>query len=200
MIRNIIFDIGNVLVDFDWEGYIRGFHFDRETEERIAKATVLSPTWNEFDRGARTDEELIADFVKNDPQMEAGIRKICENIHDMLKRRDYAIPWIEEFKAKGYRVFYLSNFSRKAEVECADSLDFLTHLEGGILSYQEKVIKPEPEIYNLLMERYNLIPEECVFMDDRSDNCEGAEALGIHAIVFHTKEQAEEALKKLGVH
>ena len=199
MITTIIFDIGNVLVDFSWKEYIAGFGFSTEVQEKIGKATMLSEAWDEFDRGVLEVEDIIKQFVQNDPSIEKEIRLICENIHDMLGRRDYAIPWIKELKEKGYKVLYLSNFSRKAEVECAHTLDFLPYMDGGILSYQEKVIKPEPEIYQNLIDRYNLLPDQCVFMDDKPINCEGAKKAGIHTIVFTTKEEAEKELSKLGV-
>ena len=197
MITTIIFDIGNVLVDFSWKEYIAGFGFSREVQEKISKATMLSEAWDEFDRGVLEVEDIIKMFIENDSSIEKEIRLICEDIHDMLGRRDYAIPWIKELKEKGYKVLYLSNFSRKAEVECAHTLDFLPYMDGGILSYQEKVIKPEPEIYQILIDRYNLVPDECVFMDDKEINCEGARKAGIHAIVFTTKEEAEKELLKL---
>lgn len=199
MIKTIIFDIGNVLVGFEWKKYLEGFGFTAEVTERISKATVLSPQWDEFDRGAMDDEEIIQAFVKNDPEIELEIRKICENVHDMLTRKEYAIPWIQEFKRKGYKVLYLSNFSRKAEKECADSLDFIPYMDGGIMSYKYHLIKPQPEIYLTLLKEYELMAEECVFLDDRQDNCQAAEKLGIHAIVFTTKEDAEKQLQRLGV-
>ena len=117
----------------------------------------------------------------------------------MIKRYEYAIPWIRELKSKGYRVLYLSNFSEKAETDCAHALDFIPYMDGGILSYQEKIIKPMPEIYQLLIDRYSLVPEECVFMDDTPANLTGAEKFGIHTIHFQDREQAIEELRKLGV-
>ena len=93
----------------------------------------------------------------------------------------------------------LSNFSHKAVEECGEVLDFLPFTDGGILSYKEHVIKPQPEIYDLLIKRYNLVPEECVFMDDTLVNVEGAEKAGIHGIHFQNKEQAEKELHELGV-
>lgn len=199
MITTIIFDIGNVLVDFNWKEYIASFGFSKEVQEKLAKATMLSREWDEFDRGVLEIEDIIQKFVKNDSTVEKEIRVICENVHDMLGRKDYAIPWIQDLKKKGYGVYYLSNFSRKAEVECAHTLDFLPFMDGGILSYQEKVIKPEPEIYQILIDRYHLIPAQCVFMDDKPENCQGAKKAGMHAIVFTTKEEAEKELFKLGV-
>ncbi len=200
MITTIIFDIGNVLVDFCWEEYLDSFPFSDKTKRRIAEATVLNDAWNEFDRGYYSEEELIENFVRNEPELEKEIRLICADIHDMLKRRDYAIPWITELKSMGKKVYYLSNFSEKAARECADTIDFIPYTDGGILSYQVKLVKPDPEIYRLLMERYHLRQEQCVFLDDRKDNCEAAEKLGIHAIWFTTREKAMEELKKLGVY
>lgn len=200
MITTIIFDIGNVLVDFCWEEYLDSFPFPAAIKRRIAEATVLNDAWNEFDRGYYSEEELIKGFIRNEPELEKEIRLICDNIHDMLRRRDYAIPWIQELKSMGKKVYYLSNFSGKAARECADTIDFIPYTDGGILSYEEKIVKPDPKIYKLLMERYHLQPKECVFLDDRKDNCEAAKKLGIHAIRFTTREDAIEELKKLGVY
>ena len=91
MIKNVIFDIGNVLVDFNWEGYLQSFGFSDEITERVGRATVLSPVWNEFDRGAKTEEALVLDFIANDPEIEKEIRQICYNVKNMLVRRAYAI-------------------------------------------------------------------------------------------------------------
>lgn len=199
MIRTVIFDIGNVLVGFRWEEYFESLGYDHETLEKIGLATVQSPAWNEYDRGLMTDEEVLERFVQNDPSIEKEIRESLANINGMLERFDYAVPWIKELKAKGYQVLVLSNFSHKTYTECIDTLDFLPYTDGGILSYKEKCIKPEPAIYKRLIELYNLIPEECVFLDDLQRNLDGAAAFGIHTIRFENQAQAKEELKKLGV-
>lgn len=199
MIRNIIFDIGNVLTDFRWKGYYQDKGFDEKMVERIANATVRTDVWCEYDRGVWTDEQVLMGFIQNDPEIEEELRMLFENFNGIVTIRDYAIPWIQELKTKGYQVWYLSNFSRKAEVECADSLAFLPYMDGGILSYQDKLIKPDHAIYELLLSRYGLKAEESVFLDDTLANVEAAEEVGIHGIHFATKEQAEEELRKLGV-
>lgn len=199
MITTIIFDIGNVLADFVWDKHYRSFGFTEEVFDRLVKATVKSPLWNEYDRGVLSDEEVLQGFVDNDPGIEKEIRQSLNDVGPMVIRNDYAIPWIHELQGKGYRCLYLSNFSEKAHVECAAALDFIPHMDGGILSYQDKVIKPMPEIYQLLIDRYQLVPEECVFMDDTPVNLDGAEKFGIHTIHFKNQAQAIEELKKLGV-
>lgn len=199
MIRNIVFDIGNVLTDFRWKEFLADKGFDEEMIQRIARASIQSPLWAEFDRGELTDQELMDAFVANDPEIEKELHKAYDNVKGMVTIRDYAIPWLEELKEKGYRVLYLSNFSHKAYVDCNDALAFLSHMDGGILSYRDKVIKPNPEIYKLLLERFGLEASECVFLDDMPENIKAAEALGIHGIVFTTREEAIEQLRTLGV-
>ena len=199
MITTIIFDIGNVLADFTWREHYEKFGYDDAMIERIADATVRSPIWNENDRGVWSDEQLLQAMIDNDPEIEKDIRRVLDNVDTIVVHNDYAIPWIMALKEKGYRTLYLSNFSRKARVECAQALDFLPYLDGGILSYQEKVIKPMPEIYELLIERYQLVPEECVFLDDTLVNLEAAGKFGIHTIQFKNQAQAIEELRALGV-
>lgn len=199
MIKTVIFDIGNVLAGFAWKEYFDRFSYSEEVKERIGKATVESPVWNEYDRGNLSDEEVMEAFVKNDPGIEKELRESLSDISGMLVRYDYAIPWIKALKESGYQVLVLSNFSHKAVVECAEVLDFLPFTDGGILSYKEHMIKPQPEIYELLISRYSLVPEDCVFMDDTLINVEGARKAGIHAIHFRNKEQAEKELHGLGV-
>lgn len=198
MIRNIIFDIGNVLTDFRWNDFLRDKGFDEEMTKRIAKASILTPLWNEVDRGVWSREKLLQEFIRMDPEIEAELHKAFDNVTGMVTKREYAIPWLQELKAKGCRVYYLSNFSEKAYEDCMEALDFLPFMDGGILSYRESLIKPDAEIYRLLLSRYSLKPEESVFLDDTLPNVEAARALRLHGICFRTREQAEAELKKLG--
>lgn len=199
MIKTVIFDIGNVLTDFNWSGFYKGFGYSDEMVERLGRATVGSPYWHEFDRGLMTDAEIIGKFIESDPEIQADIRRVMANVNGMVTRRDYSIPWIQELKQKGYQVLVLSNYSEKGYHEAGDALDFLPYTDGGILSYRDKVIKPEPEIYRLLIDRYQLTPEECVFLDDTAANLEGAEKFGFHTILFTDRETVLEKLKALGV-
>lgn len=199
MIKNIIFDIGNVLTDFRWREFLKDKGFDEEMINRIADATVMSDVWCEYDRGVWTDEQLLEAFVQNDPEIENEIHKAFKDFTGMVTPRAYAIPWLKALKTAGYKVLYLSNFSRKAELECADSLSFMPYMDGGILSYQDKLIKPNPAIYELLLSRYGLVADESVFIDDTPVNVEAARQIGIHGIRFETKEQVDEELRALGV-
>ena len=190
MIKNIIFDIGNVLTVFGWEDYFSSFGFSEDILKRLAKATVLSESWQEYDRGKMSDEEILNSFIENDPGIEKELRQIFQSVKGMVTREEFAIPWLQSLKESGYHVYYLSNFSHIAHVDCIEALDFLPLMDGGILSYQDQLIKPQPEIYELLLSRYHLNPEECVFLDDTERNLLPAQALGMKTILVENHEQA----------
>ena len=199
MIKNVIFDIGNVLTNYRWHDFMVDKGFTEEQIERLAKATVYNAAWNEFDRGEYSVEEILRAFIETDPEIEDWIRSCFKDVNGLVTRRDFAIPWLEELKSKGYKVYYLSNFSEKAKFECAEALDFIPLMNGGFLSYSVKMIKPDPAFYNLLLSTYNLKAEECVFIDDTPKNIKAGEDLGIKGIVYKDLEQVKKDLAALGV-
>ncbi|MBR6380276.1 MAG: HAD family phosphatase [Lachnospiraceae bacterium] len=197
MIKNVVFDIGNVLADFRWREFLQDKGFDEAMITRIAKASALSPYWDEFDRGAWDEEKTIAAFISLDPGIEKELHMAYDDVTDMVRPRAYAIPWVQELRRQGYGVYYLSNFSKKAYDECRHALGFMDYCDGGILSYRELIVKPNPEIYHRLTDRYGLDPSECVFFDDTQKNVDGAIACGWKAFLFTTKEQAVRDLESL---
>lgn len=199
MIKNIIFDIGNVMVGFTWREFYAGFGYGEEMVDRLAAATVKSAMWDEVDRGVLSDEELVEGFIRNDPSLERELRLIFRNIHGLIIKYDYAVPWVKSLRDAGYHCYFLSNFSSKVRVDCKEALSFLEYMDGGVFSYEDHLIKPDTEIYELLLSRYGLKAEECVFMDDTEKNLPPAKRLGIHTILFQDREQAVSELEKLGV-
>ena len=199
MIKNIIFDIGNVLMPFGYRTFYESFGYDEETVERLCRATAQSPAWNELDRGVLSYEEVLERFIQNDPQLEDIIRRVFVNLQGILGVYDYSESWIRQLKEAGYGVYYLSNFFQKADEDCKELMGFLELMDGGILSYKDKVTKPDRQIYELLLTRYDLKAGECVFLDDTEKNIVGAKAVGIEGILFQNRAQAVEELQKLGV-
>ncbi|MBO7599842.1 MAG: HAD family phosphatase [Lachnospiraceae bacterium] len=197
MIKNIVFDIGNVLVEFGWKPYFDKFNLTPEEFERLVNATVKSNVWNEMDRGAVSEEEILNAYIANDPGIEDIIRAIYADFHDMLKQYDYTKDWIKSLQAEGFKVYCLSNMSHKSVRENADALDFIPLTDGTILSCDYNIIKPEKAIYDLLFDKFNLIPSECVFIDDVKRNIDKAKELGMYGIVFESKAQVEEEIKRL---
>jgi len=199
MIKNIIFDIGNVLTAFQWNKKFQNTGYPQDILKRVAQATVLSDMWKEYDRGVLTESELMNAFIRHDPEMEPFIRGCVGNYLGMLQTYDYTTPWIRSLKKNGYGVYYLSNMPEIAERDCTEALDFVKETDGGIMSWSVRMVKPDAAIYQLLLERYGLKAEECVFLDDSEKNVEAARKVGMYGIVFCDKEQACEELRRLGV-
>lgn len=198
MIRTVIFDIGMVLVYFRWKELYAQLGFTGEKFERIAKATVQNPWWNEFDKGLMTTEEIIERFVESAPEYKKEIAEIYEHMDEIVTLYDYAVPWIRELKEKGYRIYILSNWSKPAyEANLETNLCFLKEVDGAVMSFMEGVIKPDRKIYELICNRYEIDPKEAVFLDDNADNIEGARAFGLNAIHFQTYEQARAELNNI---
>lgn len=198
MIKTVIFDIGNVLTEYNWKRFIGVFGFSDDINERIANAAMLSEAWNDFDRGY-PEETVLNEFISNDPGIERELRMMFGNIKETLRMYDTTIPWLDELHEQGYRTLILSNLSHKSLTECAGDMKFLTHVDGGILSFRIGKIKPYPEIYETLIEWFELIPDECVFLDDKEENIRAAESFGFHGIVFRSRAEALKEMEALGI-
>lgn len=200
MIHNIIFDIGNVLASFRWAELFKELGFTGEKFDRIAAATVLHPTmWNEFDRSLMSDEEIIAKCIERAPEYEQEIRLLFSKTELLVEEYKYSHEWIKSLKKRGYRVYLLSNYGKTSFEAARDKgrLSFLPLVDGGVISYEVKIVKPESGIYRALLNKYNLKAEECVFLDDRAENIAAAEAMGFYGIVVKDYEQAEKALNRM---
>ena len=190
MIKNVVFDIGGVLTDYRLVEFLAEKGFDGTMIKRILKASIMSPYWDAFDRNDLTEDEALEAFASLDPEIKEDLFKAYNNIEGMLVPRDYAIPWVKSLKADGLNVYYLSNYSIKAFTECADSVAFMEFTDGGCLSHQEHLTKPDPEIYKRFLDKYDLNPAECIFIDDTKENVEIAVELGFKGIVFESQESA----------
>lgn len=199
MIKNIVFDVGNVLVEWDPKKALRELGIDGEDMEAVLDATVRSDVWNESDRSTLSDEELLSRMIGNAPGYEEQIRQLWEHVQLAIWQFDYSRAWINRLKENGYRVYILSNYSKYAYEKTIEALSFLEDVDGALFSYEVHQIKPEPEIYLSLLQKFHLNAEECVFLDDRKENVEAAKQQGICGIQFHTYEQAVAELQKYGV-
>ncbi len=199
MIKNVIFDVGNVLVEWNSDRAFRRLGFDEKTRNAVAEATIRSVDWNEVDRSQLCDEELLVRFIARAPEYEKEIRLFWERIELTIRQCDYSVDWIRRLRENGYRVYILSNYARWTYGKTAEELSFLRDVDGALFSFEVCQIKPEPQIYQTLCERYGLVPQECVFLDDTMINIEAARALGMQGILFTGYEDAVERLRECGV-
>ncbi|MBO5071211.1 MAG: HAD family phosphatase [Roseburia sp.] len=199
MIKNIVLDIGKVLIEWDPEAAMRKLGFDELTVAEVASATTKSPDWLVSDRSVLSPEDMLAKFISNNPAYEKEIRTFWENIHLPAEQYAYTRPWLKAMKAKGYGVYILSNYAYWTYLHTQEALSFLEDADGALFSFEDHLLKPEPEIYLTLCERFGLKPEECIFLDDHQENADGAKAVGMEAICFTTYDEAMKLLNDYGV-
>lgn len=184
--NTVIFDIGNVLIYFAWKEYLESLGFSEETNKHVADAMFCNKDWDAGDSGLVTTEEWLELFIENDPAYEKEIRTTFAGFGASIVPFPFIEEWFAYFREKGMKLYYLSNYSDEMFRQSEEKLAFLKSFDGGVFSWQEKCMKPDPKIYQILLDRYNIDPKHTVFFDDRVANMEAAEKFGIQGILFHT--------------
>ncbi len=199
MIHTLVFDIGNVLADFNWRGYLDGWKLSEEEDGIVERALFMSPMWKEVDRGRLSDEELLELVCRDAPGKEGLIRRVFAGAGAAVRENPYAPELLKSLKESGYRIYILSNYGRTFYEERKPYFRFLEYTDGQVISYQEKHIKPEPEIYETLLSRYGINPEETVFFDDLPANLKAAGEFGIHTVQVTGYESIKKGLEQFGI-
>lgn len=185
MIKNIVFDMGNVIIRFDPELFMVRLGLAEEDRKLLKRELFVSLEWSRMDRGSLTDEEAA----------EIVCRRVPERLHDAVRRLvgmwdrpilpvEGMYELVEELKDMGYGIYLLSNASFRQH-DYWPRVPASKFFDGTLISADVKLVKPQPEIYRLLCDKFSLVPEECVFIDDSTSNAEGAYFCGINALVFH---------------
>lgn len=195
-VNTIIFDLGKVLVDYDWKKYLKSLHYDEASIQAVGDAMFASEDWVEADRGVRNEEEILQSFIDNDPEYEKEIRNAFEDMGFTIHTFSYTRTWLKYLKKRGYKIYYLSNFSKPLYDRCKEELSFLDLMDGGYMSWQVKMLKPEPEFYQKLLKDFKIDPAKAVFLDDVLDNIAEARIQGINAVHFKGKKEAVQTLQE----
>ena len=200
MIRNILFDMGNVLLRFDRAVFLNRLNVTEEDKRLLLKEVFLSDEWVQMDAGILCEETAEPIMCGRLP------RHLHEAVHQLASCWDQPIipmegmqDLVRELKEAGYGIYLLSNASVRQHAYWP-RVPGSELFDGTLISADEKVMKPDPEIYRLCMERFGLIPEECIFIDDVQANIDGAAACGIAGVVFHGETSAlRSSLKDAGI-
>lgn len=197
VIDTVVFDIGRVLVDFQPDIPLERHFSDPGLRRRLKKAVYDNPAWAEADRGILPENEILKRFIAADPELETEILAAYGYSRETIRLFPYTEDWIRSLKARGYRVFCLSNYSRRLREETSEELRFLSLVDGVLFSYACGLIKPDPAIYQLLFRQFSITPEKAVFLDDNADNINAAGEQGLHTILFTGYGDAQEKLETL---
>lgn len=201
MIRNIVFDMGQVLIRWRPEEILEHFDLTGQEKTMLLQELFWSPEWTQQDRGILTEGEMIERVSARLPEsIHAAVEEVIKAWHVWhLTPMPGMAELVRRLKAQGYGIYLLSNastalrgyFPRIPGSECFDGL---------MVSAEEKLLKPQHEIYERLYERFDLVPEQCVFIDDSPANIEGAMLTGMQGIVFRgDTERLRRELRALGI-
>ena len=196
MIKNVVLDIGNVLVSFYPDIYISQFITKKGEIDYYEQICFKSAEWKCGDLGTKTREEIIDAICEKYPDDAEKVREIMANCDDMLRVSKKNTDLIKRLKAAGIGVYYLSNTNEHAFEFMTSTYEVFSYLDGGIASYRDGVIKPSADIFELFLSRYGKTAEECVFVDDMPQNVDGAKAVGLHGIVLKNIDDLEDELCK----
>ena len=190
MIKNIVFDIENVLFGYTPNHILNQLLPESKYHEEYLEHFINHQIWQDLDRGIINENALI-DMLETkipDPNLEDNLQLITDNFIYHLHLINESRVLFLNLK-KRYPIYLLSNFQAVPFSKLREIHPFLYQADGTIISAHHHLMKPEPEIYQLLLNRYNLNPEETVFTDDLEANIEAAKKEGIHGIVFKSPDQ-----------
>ncbi|WP_426350348.1 HAD family hydrolase [Alloiococcus sp. CFN-8] len=185
MIKNIVFDMGNVLISYDPFKYTSLFADNEEDGELLYREIFKSVEWIKLDRGIITIEEAISSINTRLPErLHDKVKELFDNWHRELPSHDEIEDLVIRLKNNGYKIYLLSNTSI-AYHQFKANISAIQHFDGEFISAEYNMLKPELRIYETFYDTFSLKPEECLFIDDNSANIEAAELTGMKGIVYH---------------
>ncbi|GEK88361.1 putative hydrolase of the HAD superfamily [Alkalibacterium putridalgicola] len=184
MIKNVVFDMGNVLINYAPEEFIQSFTTNTEHQKLLLDEIFYADLWQQFDRGTLTKEELVEKASENLPdELHPSVRDILETWYEKMTPITEMKDILKRLKANGYDLYLFSNVSQDFH-KFKQIIPGLGYFDGLFLSSDWKGLKPEIELYQNFFIHFDLDPSECFFVDDLRVNIEGASALGMQGHVF----------------
>lgn len=200
MIKNIIFDIGGVLVSFEPDRVFREMGLPEEEVQILYQHTAKSPYWKELDRGVLPKEEVFQTMVNTMPQAyrKDAMEFFTKRIPEAVTSFDYSADWLKGLKERGYNIYLLTNYPEWLfETHWKKGFTFVPYVDGKVVSGKVKLIKPDHAIYETIIKKYSLNPAESVFIDDVKENVQAAKETGLNAIHFTNINDVKNQLEKL---
>ena len=192
--KNIVFDLGRVLLDYQPLVWLKKKNYTHYNE--LFEIIFQNPSWIKLDEGPITREEFTEKLINEYPELALDIEEIMEEWIELLLPIENNIKLLSLLKEKGYSLYIISNFHLDAYNRFLTKQDWFTLFDGAIISAKEKLIKPDLRIYELLLERYHLNADECLFIDDSLDNINACKNVGMNGIHLPDHSKLEEKLKR----
>lgn len=196
MIKNVIFDIGNVLATFQPQEFLMEFFQDEQIVEDLYHLFFKTDLWNQYDQGLLNGDTLKQKAIAQMPQYQNEIESMIPAWASYVRPIESSVDLVRFCQEKGLKTFILSNIPEDCHTYFQTHYDFFDQMDGGIWSYQDHLIKPDPKIYELLLSRYSLKANECLFIDDHIENLDEARRHGIYTIHCTQADNLPELVKR----
>jgi HAD superfamily hydrolase (TIGR01509 family) len=180
MLKNVIFDLGNVLLSFKPAEFLESRNYKENIRLIMLSDIFGSNKWQMLDRGSITVCEAIDSISSRSSLTRDEIARIFDLRTEIISPLPSNIKILPELKEKGFKLFYLSNFPIDIFDEVRKKYEFFNYFDGGIISASVKYSKPDAEIYKIFLESYSLLPEECLYIDDLEPNVVTSEVMGMN--------------------
>ncbi|MCX6333932.1 MAG: HAD family phosphatase [Bacteroidia bacterium] len=197
MIRNVIFDLGNVLISFRPSDYLEKNNYPENKRKAILADIFRSKEWLSLDNGDISREKAIESIAARSSLSRHEIALIFDKRTDIMFPLADNVKIVPELKKQGFKLYYLSNFPADIFPEVKRIYSFFKHFDGGMISAEVRCSKPGARIYEILIERYGLIPKECLFIDDQEINVKSAEIAGFKGFCTEGSPGIGEEIQKL---
>jgi 2-haloacid dehalogenase len=196
----IIFDLGGVLIDWN-PSYVFDQMFDDEEKKKHFFENICTSDWNEKQDAGRSLKEATEELVQKHPEWKEYIEAYYGRWKEMLGGPIHdTVEIFKQLKKTGkYKIYALTNWSAETFPVALELYEFLHWFDGRVVSGEEKMRKPFPEFYQLILDRFQLTPQETLFIDDNLRNAEAAKNLGIKTIRFQSPLQLKNELIELGI-
>lgn len=181
MIKNIIFDIGNVLISFKPADFLEKRGYSTEAKNTILNDIFKSPEWLALDNGSLTTVEAIEKITARSSLKMEEIASLFNLRTEIMYPINGNIMLLPELKKRGFKLYYLSNFPDDIFDEVFNGYEFFKFFDGGLISSRVKCIKPDIRIFKIILEKYSLSKNECLFIDDLEINTKAAQFFGIES-------------------
>ena len=201
-IRNVVFDLGGVMINYNPRQFITDLGYDSELGTELCDAIFNDPVWLDMDKGIYMNYlEALPVFINHHPHLEKEIRSFFTpdwyEVYTLRRDTERILyNWVYD---QGLDIYILSNFSFDGFSYVEKKYPFFRKARGKVVSAFEKLVKPQPEIYRLMLDRYKLKADECVFIDDYQVNVDGAVAAGMKSFRFVDPADARKTLTSMGV-
>lgn len=200
MRKNIIFDLGGVVVEYNPRDFLMDHFLNKNVEELVYELTFGSKEWEELDRGALNRGAANRIMLENAAQCGRTfeVQTVIDEWESILKTKKTTIKTMCKLKMAGHRLYYLSNIASDT-LALLRERDFFPLFDGGVASCEVQLNKPDPRIYTTLMQRYHLAYDESIFVDDNKQNAQAAYNLGITGILYKNYKSFNRALGLCGI-